>query len=87
MEKKLQLSKEEYKGVVSREIELTRLDYLRGIVNNDIVSFIKETAYKRLGLDTSKDYKISYDEKGMNLLVPEEDQKTIKKGEKDQPNE
>lgn len=77
--KKYSLSVEEKKGLMWRSIEKSKLEYQAILIGNDIVDFLKKTLYERLGLDKSQDYPL--DEKGENILVPQDVKVTPQKEE------
>lgn len=68
--KKLYLTEEERGNIQSREIQLRTHEYHVHLVNNDIVAYIKDKVYKRLGLDPNKDYPLAGG--GTYLIVEEE---------------
>lgn len=78
--KQLYLTETERSNVLNRSAEMNRYEYMKQLVNNDIVRYLKEVVYKRLNLDPGKDYPLSPDTK--YLIVENEGE-----GEKEKTNE
>lgn len=59
--KKLFLTEDELKNIRSRQALYNEHQFYMYMTNNEIVNYLKGVIYKRLGLDTTKDYALSSD--------------------------
>lgn len=72
LNKTYNLTEEEKNGLDSRQAEIKRLQYLIHCINEEIVTYTNMTVCQRVGMKVGQGYKLSPDNKTIEVGGPDE---------------